>query len=337
MRVPLGDGASAVTEIGSMEHARPISAARVLLVEPVPSDLYRMAHPLSALAGRLQMVFQEVWSIKKAVESLQQSHWDLCIYNGCTHPALARDFLIAIQEVSTRSHACGFLLVCREEDAALEELAIETGIDELLIWEELTPRRLARSLRFALRRQRTVARLTHQSFRDELTGLFNRRGFVRAYELLKARADAEGQRVLVLFADLDGLKSTNDLFGHEAGDRSLQAAARFLTSALRYRDVVARLGGDEFGAAALVHGTEDGDELIARLHADLREYQLHGDATHMASLSIGSALYNPENPQGLDVLLREADHRMYREKVQRTSAGEPEPGGVDRRAIRGEG
>ncbi|RTL09596.1 MAG: GGDEF domain-containing protein, partial [Acidimicrobiia bacterium] len=81
---------------------------------------------------------------------------------------------------------------------------------------------------------------------DHLTGLLNRRSFER--ELRSMPVD-DGLPVLVLFADLDGLKEINDRHGHAVGDAVLAAVAARLTSAVRSVDVVGRLGGDEFVVA----------------------------------------------------------------------------------------
>ncbi|HET9769589.1 MAG TPA: GGDEF domain-containing protein, partial [Acidimicrobiia bacterium] len=100
---------------------------------------------------------------------------------------------------------------------------------------------------------RTVGRLraaeeelSRLALRDDLTGLANRRAFVTVGEQLLRVAERSGETVLLVYADLDGMKVINDLHGHAAGDEALQAAARLLRETFREADLVARVGGDEF-------------------------------------------------------------------------------------------
>lgn len=147
---------------------------------------------------------------------------------------------------------------------------------------------------------------------DDLTGLKNRRGF----ELFGAQSLAACRRhhspALVLFADVDGLKVANDDHGHQVGDRLLQDIATTMRTELRDADVVARIGGDEF--AAVLAGTGDAALVVARLlHAVDERNQRLPDRIPM-SISVGSAVFDPETPKPLDVLIEQADAEMYRMK-----------------------
>jgi two-component system cell cycle response regulator len=89
------------------------------------------------------------------------------------------------------------------------------------------------------------------SLKDELTGLYNRRGF-HAFAEEQIKLACSGRReLLVVFADVDGLKEINDGYGHSEGDRALKKAAEVLLTVFRDTDLVARLGGDEFAILAL--------------------------------------------------------------------------------------
>ena len=89
------------------------------------------------------------------------------------------------------------------------------------------------------------------SLKDELTGLYNRRGFLTFAEEQVKLACSGRRELLVVFADVDGLKAINDGHGHSEGDRALKKAAGVLLTVFRDTDVVARLGGDEFAVLAL--------------------------------------------------------------------------------------
>ncbi|MCA9528476.1 MAG: GGDEF domain-containing protein, partial [Myxococcales bacterium] len=85
-----------------------------------------------------------------------------------------------------------------------------------------------------------------QACRDPLTGLLNRRGWESLLATEEQRCLRYGHAACVLMIDLDELKRTNDVLGHEAGDRLIEATALALRGATRSQDVVARVGGDEF-------------------------------------------------------------------------------------------
>jgi diguanylate cyclase (GGDEF)-like protein len=161
-----------------------------------------------------------------------------------------------------------------------------------------------------------IARLTEELGRlalvDELTGLNNRRGFAALAEQQMRYAQRTGRPHVVFYADLDGLKRINDQRGHEAGDRALREAAALLLASFRRSDVVARIGGDEFAVLAIEASEAHGEIITARIAALLAAR--NAAAEHPLGLSTGFAVYDPEHPETLDVLLARADARMYERK-----------------------
>ena len=134
------------------------------------------------------------------------------------------------------------------------------------------------------------------SIRDELTGLYNRRGFHEVAAQAHSRAVRDLRPAALIFLDLNGMKRINDDLGHDVGDQALVDTADVLRSALREADVLARLGGDEFVVFALDFGPFDLDPLRSRLRelADARV------ATHARpfrlSMSVGAAFVEPATP-----------------------------------------
>ena len=156
-------------------------------------------------------------------------------------------------------------------------------------------------------------RLVHQALHDPLTGLANRVLFRDRVEHARSRA-ARGERVAVLFLDLDNFKSVNDSLGHAEGDRLLEVVAGRLLQATRGCDTVARLGGDEFGV--LLEGmTQEPDVvvIVERITASLRRPVALLGREVLVSASIGVA--HVEMAQGVDEVLRNADLAMYRAKA----------------------
>jgi diguanylate cyclase (GGDEF)-like protein len=147
-----------------------------------------------------------------------------------------------------------------------------------------------------------------QARTDPLTGLGNRAAWTDALDAEAARSARYGRPVVVMTADVDDLKATNDRFGHVAGDELLGAAASVLRSNLRDSDIVARIGGDEFGILLPETEPDAIDGLMARIrHACARWRGTHPELR--LSLSIGWAI--PEDGSDLRAALRTADQRMY--------------------------
>jgi diguanylate cyclase (GGDEF)-like protein/PAS domain S-box-containing protein len=185
------------------------------------------------------------------------------------------------------------------------------SLGHLWIYRDVTERERARS---SLGQQRDSGSLSHV---DELTGLHNRRGFI---DLARAQLDeaVRAQReMLVIFADLDGLKQINDRFGHQAGDRALFEFAALLRATFRERDLVARLGGDEFVVLVTDASGVGASELVARLGTRVELHNNSGRRDFAIAFSTGVSTFDPAEPEPLEVLLSQADARMYDNKRRR--------------------
>ena len=170
-------------------------------------------------------------------------------------------------------------------------------------------------------RKREEDRLRHLSFRDELTDLYNRRAFLAmAGERMKL-ARRQGRDLLLLFADVDGMKWINDTYGHAEGDRALVAAAALLRQTFRESDLLARLGGDEFAVLADPTPDVDTDTLLIRFNARMHALNLAtADRPYRLNMSIGAAGFSPTDPSPIEELIQRADVRMYQAKARRSSA-----------------
>lgn len=148
---------------------------------------------------------------------------------------------------------------------------------------------------------------------DELTKLLNRRGFMEYGQKLIFFSEEINTDGIVFFADLDGLKFINDKFGHEYGDKAIQAVADVLRTAFRKMDVIGRLSGDEFGIIASGMDIAFLDKLrekVDKMNLDATEAY---NFPFTLSLSLGAAKFNSQN-KNLNELLMEADHDLYEQK-----------------------
>ncbi|MBA3738540.1 MAG: GGDEF domain-containing protein [Actinobacteria bacterium] len=168
-------------------------------------------------------------------------------------------------------------------------------------------------LRLATARAAQLRETERLSLTDSLTGLLNRRGFDFLGEQMLRSASRAGQRVDVLFLDLDGLKEINDRFGHDAGDQVLSAFGAILGGTFRGSDIVARLGGDEFGVLTLAMGA-DPSPIRARLDEQVRSHNAGSEVGLKLAFSLGASWFDPAQPRSLTDLLEDADEEMYRDK-----------------------
>ena len=154
---------------------------------------------------------------------------------------------------------------------------------------------------------------------DELTGLYNRRGFVTLAERQLLIARRKRQSLILIAADLDGLKEINDTYGHAAGDQALQGAASVLKHTYREADIIARVGGDEFTVFPLDASDTSVPLLVERLHQNLREWNAQHRPPFTLSMSTGSARLESDF-KDLRQLLAEADSQLYQQKRERSKS-----------------
>lgn len=147
---------------------------------------------------------------------------------------------------------------------------------------------------------------------DELTGLYNRRGFMSVVEPELDQARASGSPGLIIYMDLNGLKPVNDTFGHEAGDALLKNFGAVLRGCFREADVLARMGGDEFCVFARGDAAE-GRVLSERLRAALDTFNANSGQPPL-STSIGVVDAKPDSAESLSQLISRADWEMYSDK-----------------------
>ena len=149
-----------------------------------------------------------------------------------------------------------------------------------------------------------------------LTELPNRSLCVQRLQMALSQAPITGEKVAVLFIDLDRFKAINDTLGHHIGDGLLRSVAARLTQAVRSRDTVSRLGGDEFVVVMRdVAGREDVQQLVERRLIPLirQSHPVEGHELNV-SCSVGIAVY-PEDGSDIDELMRRADAAMYEAKT----------------------
>ncbi|HKS82648.1 MAG TPA: GGDEF domain-containing protein [Candidatus Acidoferrales bacterium] len=155
--------------------------------------------------------------------------------------------------------------------------------------------------------------LRYLALTDDLTCLYNRRGFFAAATQQLRLARRNLQHMLLFFCDVNRLKEINDRYGHKEGDLALVKAADAIEETFRDSDILARLGGDEFAILALEASQQNEDSLIKRLQKCV-EHVNAGERRYRLSLSVGVARFDPKQDIALGELMAQADHAMYENK-----------------------
>lgn len=201
--------------------------------------------------------------------------------------------------------------------ALLQALADTTAVamENVQVYAGLEQRVQARTVELE-EANREIQRLL---LTDELTGVYNRRGFMVLAEQAMKRCRREARLVIAVFIDVDGLKVVNDQYGHESGDAMIVDVARAIKATFREVDIIGRLGGDEF-CVLVLENEMDSTQVRRRLQEKLDDFS-RAERPFRLSASVGVATLETED-EPLDALLARADQAMYFEKRAKKAAAQ---------------
>ena len=223
-----------------------------------------------------------------------------------------------------RAHAFApelpIVVITGVDDEELGLATVQGGAQDFLVRGEVGPDLVVRSIRYAVERHRLASALRSLSLIDDLTGLYNRRGFLDLSDQHLKLARRSGRAVLLVYLDVDELKTVNDTLGHEAGDRVLILTSNVLKDTFRQSDIIGRLGGDEFAVMALEASEESEEGLAQRLKERIEQVNESGREPFHLSISVGVARFAIEGRMKLTELLAQADQAMYLEKRAKRAA-----------------
>ncbi len=279
------------------------------MVEDNPGDARLVQVLLNEQAGE-RFCLRHVESIDEAQRMIEDEAFDAVLLDLSLPDSYGIDSLEALQSLA---RDLPIVVLSGNDDDTLAEGVFARGAQDYLNKGGLDGYWLAHCLQGAIKRHRAQMSLRDMAFIDELTGLFNRRGFLKLAELEIKRSDRAHQDLAVFFLDMDGLKQINDTRGHLAGDHALRNIATLLKESFRDTDIVARVGGDEFAVLTAGALPDHFNPPIGRLTEKLQACNLAYPHTRL-SVSEGVVHYDPMNPQPIEALLAHADARMYEQK-----------------------
>lgn len=289
---------------------------RILLIQDNPEYASRLSQGLSESANLLSTV-KAVTTLREGLTVLSKEEVDIVLLELSLPDS---EGLETYEKVQIRVPAVPVVILTHLDDEILALRAVRAGAQDYLLKGEVEGKILPRVIRYAIERQRMRTQLLSLSIRDELTGLYNRRGFLLLAEQQMKLAHRTKKGILFFLADLDGLKQINDLYGHQLGDMALRAAAEILRQTFRSSDILARFGGDEFAMVAIEADHPCISLLKTRLYKHLQDYNARKLMPYVLSVSTGVTHFDAKSQIFLDQLITQADQALYEQKRLREKA-----------------
>jgi two-component system, cell cycle response regulator len=283
---------------------------RILLVEEEPRDLTALRDTLEAMEDPKYKV-EWVGELSRALQRLSLGGVDVVLLD-LTLPD--SEGLATFERAKAFAPDVPILVLTSTDDQEIAMRTVQGGAQDYLVKGRVDENVLIRSIRYAMERHRLISALRSLSLIDDLTGLYNRRGFMDLGEQHLRLARRTGRALTLVYVDLDRFKAVNDAHGHHVGDRGLLKVTEILKATFRGSDILARVGGDEFAVLALEASGEDAEMLVRRLRDGVDSFNEAGGEPFHLSISVGVARYEDASRMRLDELLARADAAMYEEK-----------------------
>lgn len=253
-------------------------------------------------------------TVDSAVKWLSTERVDLIVLNLFLSDSQGLDSFLKVYALSLDAP---IIVTIDEGYETLAFDAVSLGAQEFITHKEKSSQLLAHIIRTAL--ERNSIRQSHKEliFLDELTSVYNRRGFVTLGEQQLEISKRLKKGCYLFLVDVDRLKFINDNFGHAMGDLALIQTAHILKNSFRSSDVVGRIGGDEFAVMAIGDGEKYESDLLHNLYKNLDQLNLDmaSKSPYQLSFSVGKTFCSPHSEKrALAHLLEEADKSLYQAK-----------------------
>jgi diguanylate cyclase (GGDEF)-like protein len=291
-----------------------IEVIHILLVEDNPGDARLLSEELREInQGSFEVARAE--TLAAALEHLEGRAADAVLLDLDLPDSAG----LATLEALRKDHPTVPVVVLSglaDEVTALD--AVNAGAQDFIIKGRSDPgNMLMRAIVYAIERSRMIDKLRSLALTDDLTQLYNRRGFETLADQHLRLARRNRQDFAIFFADIDELKAVNDRLGHAAGDRAIQQTAEILRANFRESDIIARMGGDEFVVLAIDCTEEGAAALATRIQESLVTPPGDEGEDFELALSVGTKCFESSNDSPIAELLDRADAALYQMKRER--------------------
>jgi two-component system cell cycle response regulator len=279
---------------------------KILLVE----DNIEQAALMEKFLSMVESVSLEiVWvdQLSDAFSQVQNNHFDLVLLDLMLPDSRGLDtykrFLARFPQTPVV-----VTTAVRSEKIGIE--AVQMGAQDYLIKGDINHKTMVRAIVYALVRNEKDENLRKLALIDDLSQLYNRRGFTSVCQQCQKQASRDGNHLLLIMVDVDGLKVVNDTYGHPEGDRAIADTAQILKDTFRGSDLIGRIGGDEFAVLAVQSSGDSGKGIRERLQVRIDKYN-RTNRNFLLSLSLGITSFDPKEEIPLEALLIQADKDLY--------------------------
>jgi diguanylate cyclase (GGDEF)-like protein len=297
---------------------------RTLLIEDNDDDVFLMKEMISdgrsSLGTDAVINLVVVPTLAEAYKKLETERFDIVISDLSLADSKGFDTVLRLKETSNELPV---IVLTGYDDTRTAIIAIEHGIQDYLVKGRFNAELMLRSILYSIERFKLLGVLKSLALIDDMTGLYNRRGFVMLAESQMKLAQRRERKLVMMFVDLDKMKQINDNYGHKEGDRALIETASILRAVFRGTDIIGRMGGDEFAVLA-VEATEDSIELLEKRMEDaILQSNQASSKPYELSLSYGCIVVDPSARERLDAVLERADSLMYEMKRGKRGGNPP--------------
>jgi diguanylate cyclase (GGDEF)-like protein len=290
---------------------------KILLFEDNPGDARLFTETLKDISSQCYEI-THVGSLAEGLSILADKAIDIILLDLGLPDSQRLDTLIKL-----KSQVLGIPIVVLTgiDDEEIALCAVQQGAQDYLVKQKINAEVIFRVIRFAIERQKLQDAVRSLALIDDLTGLYNRRGFFTLAEHHLKLAERMHKNFYLIFSDIDYMKKINDVFGHLQGDLVLKKVADILRYSFRDSDIIARIAGDEFVVLIPDTGDYSAERTIYRLQENIKKYNKKEKKN--LSLSMGIANFHPNLKFSLQDLLDKADKHLYEEKKKRRLKNKP--------------
>jgi two-component system, cell cycle response regulator len=284
---------------------------RLLLIEDNPGDA-RLIYEILKESANIEFSITHVERLEEGIKTLEEENFNVVLLDLGLPDSQGFETFYKLRNINEE---VPIILLTGLDDELNAIKAVQAGAQDYLNKGDVTLGLLVRAILYSIERQELILKLRSQSIRDGLTGLYNRRGFFDLANKEFKMANRVKKDFLLIYADLDGLKKINDQFGHNIGDEAIIETSNILGETFRESDIIARIGGDEFIVLALFDNETTEEAIVSRLMTCVDRYNQKSDRLYPLSMSVGTERWSVENPIDIDTLLKNADKKMYEQKL----------------------
>jgi len=289
-------------------------SVRALHIEDNPADARALRE---ALAEVPETGFELEWvnSLGKGLQKLESGVVDLVLLD--LHLPESQGLT-----TFTRTRACApsvpIIILSGLDDRELALKAVRDGAQDYLVKGQLEGHSLVRAMQYAVVRHRIQGDLDNALFwKDPMTGLYNRQGFLALGEQFLRLADQTGRPLALVSADIDDLETINRKFGLKDGDTVLQRVAGALAEAFRQSNLVARVGGDEFASLCLDCPGWPAWDFKVVFEEAVRPHPAEGQRPYSVTVTWGLSVYDPATPCSIETLIKRSEGHWHMDCLPR--------------------